>query len=753
MKNIVKYTVSLVLVLLMAIAPVAQVWADPGNPNDPDFDLTYYLMKQIEELTEANQQLTQQLNNSQGQPSATQRPAIYEPNVKLLSPQTVTVQPGETVTVDLTIKNIGTSVANNVLTQVSPGAESPFVVEFLDSTNNVRSISENNTHTMKLQITADGNAKPKTYDITLTHSYKDRNGNNRTGTDTLHIRVDGATSAPNVMLSGFKMDRTDVAPGDTFTLTTAIENMGDGAASMVQTTVEGLDPDYLYLVSDLNAAYFNKMNGKYSGTLRFTFAATPRARGAYKITFKLTYKDESGEAYENSYTYYVNVTAVGGDNGAFLDIRDLTSPSGTVGVDQNALISMQLFNSGGVPATNVEIKATAEDGKLVPKSLGTQQINSLEANTGKLLNFTFAPTAQAKSQSYYVCLHVEYDTGIVQPDGTVKRGSFDQYVAVNVDNPDAEDEKSDSGKTIKPKMIVAEYSVDPTIVKAGREFDLHLTFQNASNQKTVYGVKITLTALEATTGKGSVFTPVDGSNTFYVDEIAPKETVERTLRMYTVPDADPRSYNIAVSFEYQDEEYTDLKESEQLSINVKQLTRLETSGDPYIPESVPAGQPVSLWFSVINSGYVALSNVRVRVEGNFDTTEADIYIGNLGKGKYMGYEGRFYPNEPGDQHGEIIVYGEDDTGELVELRIPFDINVFEMAYEESAMEGGDRIDMFNPAGDMSGMVVENQTVWGKIGSFVKKPYFWGPLAGVVVAAVVFIIVRVRRKHKRIDFDE
>ena len=36
---------------------------------------------------------------------------------------------------------------------------------------------------------------------------------------------------------------------------------------------------------------------------------------------------------------------------------------------------------------------------------------------------------------------------------------------------------------------------------------------------------------------GSVFTPVDSSNTFYIDNIPPKGRVEKKITMFTVPDA------------------------------------------------------------------------------------------------------------------------------------------------------------------------------------------------------------------------
>lgn len=748
-KRITAFLLALVVMLPMALEVYA---TDPSTNNNvyekkylDQLEINYDLQLQILDLQNKINELNQQ-------PASTPRPQVYAPKVKLLSPQTVNMDGKDSLEVTITVKNIGTSTATSLLTQAVPAADAPLTAEFLNNSNTVNSITDNSVKDMTLRITADKNAEPGTYAINLTHAYKNKNSDNLTETDTLYVRITGAPKTPSLILRDFRIDKATVTPGEAFTLTASLENAGDGEARGVQTAIEGLDADKLYLTSDLNTAYYPTMAAKYTGTVHFTFMTTTRAKnGAYPLTFNITYKDEAGKEQKSTYTYYVNVLSGESEGKPILEIRDLNAPGGLTTVDQNAQISFQVFNNGTTPANHIKITAIPSDETaLVPKSANIQQINSLPAETGKVVSFSFAPTASAKTRSYVVGFRVEYETGSEKADGTAETVTFEQYASVNVSNPEEEKESETGAKFNKPKMIVSEYSVDPQIVRAGREFDLHLTFQNASGLKSVNNIKVTLTAIETTERKGSVFTPVGGSNTFYIDEIGPKGEVDQSLRMYAVPDADPRTYNIAVNFSYQDEDFNDYEEHEQISINVKQITRIETS-EPYIPELVPAFQQVSFGFNVINSGRVSLSNLRIRIDGNFDTSNADQYVGNLGKGNSIYCDGFFTAMEVGQQDGAIVVYGEDDTGEIVEYSRPFSINVYEMTYDEGMMDGGMVMDG-RPMPGMEG-AEEPTTVWGKVLDFIKKPYFWGPAAGLAVLIVVIVVVRIRRKNKRIDFDE
>ncbi len=198
--------------------------------------------KQIEELQRA-------LSNTPATPRPTPTP-VYEPLVKLLTPQTVEAKPGDSRDVVITLKNIGTSAAYNLLTQATP----PDLISavFIDNSNNADAIAENGSRSMTMTINVNSGVKPGTYSIKLDHYYKTKDLENRTSTDILTVYVGGsAVAAPNVTLSGFTSNKASILPGETVNITAAIDNLGDGDASQVQIAVSDLDTKNLILVSDL----------------------------------------------------------------------------------------------------------------------------------------------------------------------------------------------------------------------------------------------------------------------------------------------------------------------------------------------------------------------------------------------------------------------------------------------------------------------------------------------------------------------
>ena len=204
----------------------------------------------------------------------------------------------------------------------------------------------------------------------------------------------------------------------------------------------------------------------------------------------------------------------------------MQEPGGTYGVNQNFTVSFDLKNTGAVAAKDIVVTAEGVDSTaVVPKSASMKNIQSLAPGSSASLSFTFAGTSQSATQNQAIQFTVEYTSG-----GTAKT-TFKQYAGVNISNPSKEGEEN----TSKPKIIVSNYSCDPLI----------LTLMNTHKQKAVKNIKMYLTLAEETSSEtqksGNIFTPVNSSNTFYFDSIRPKGTVNKALRLYVVPEAQPKT--------------------------------------------------------------------------------------------------------------------------------------------------------------------------------------------------------------------
>jgi hypothetical protein len=265
---------------------------------------------------------------------------------------------------------------------------------------------------VKFRLTADAGAKPGFCSIDFKHSYRDKNSTNRETTDTMYVKISGPSAeSPNVVLSGIYAG--SIVPGNNFTVTAQLDNFGAGAASEVYISVEDLNvkSNDVYLINGANNLYFPELEGKYSGKVNISFGSVARADGDYPCVISLSYRGQGEEKpVEKKYPYSVLIKDPAEDSGdrAMIEIRGMSSPSGTVNVDQNATVTFEVFNAGAAAAENVKVSAFGyAENEIVPKSANIRQIAGIPAGAGEQLSFTFAPTAFSKSQSYTVGIKVE----------------------------------------------------------------------------------------------------------------------------------------------------------------------------------------------------------------------------------------------------------------------------------------------------------------------------------------------------------
>ena len=728
--------------------------------------------QQLAELFRQIADLERQLAEERNRPEASPTPApVFAPNPRLLSPQNIAIEPGETQDVTITQRNIGTHTASNVLTQAV--GDGPFTVEFLNNSNSVNSIGENRDATMTLRITADTTADPGTHTITLNNSFRNQARENMNTTDRLSVRIGGAVSAPNVRLGNFRMGGAvgtvaPIAPGQTFVVTAGVQNLGTASARDVQISLPNMDADTIFFTGDLNQAFFATMEGGYSGTVNFTFQTASRIdSGTYPIEFVVNFRDENGNAQDaETFTFFVNVHSDDDDALANLEIRGMTAPTGTVQVDQTATITFYLYNSGETEARNIRVEASPESAQaIVPVvTASTQSVSSLAPGESRQLTFHFSPREAAMTRSYAIGFNVQFEEGRGQ-DTTSH--SFEQFAAINVYNPSQEDD--DENRIQIPRIIVSSYSVYPRIPLAGQTFEMEVTFQNTSATRSVNNIVITLEALEAVRDQGTVFSPAEGSNTMFIDYIPPRGEVSRTMTWFTVPDASPRSYPLRVSFVYQDQDFREFSFEENLNINVQQVVRLEIS-EMRIPSNVMVGSGIFLDMQIMNTGMVQLRNMRVRVDGPFDTSEANMFISNIGPGAFRSYSGVIIPLEAGTLEGSFVVYGEDATGAVVEFLNDFTVEVMG-GFDDMGMgfdrefgmgdgfiigdvmfAGGGMIWEDGGFGDSWGDPWGEEEVAGFL-AFIQRTIVWISIVMAVIIITIVTIVIVRRKRNRIDFDD
>lgn len=588
------------------------------------------------------------------------------------------VEAGETTRVSIQLKNTGAGTAENVTVRASGAAGIiPYKLS-LSGGGNIGDIGMNGYKELKLTVTMDDVVQEASYPVTLEYTYNG-NGGHYTGSGTIYLKVKGYGREPDFLLDHMTLVPENLSPGETAELSGRVVNRGAQDMHQVELSLDNLTAEGISLVSGFSTKTASQI--PVGGEMPFHFplaASADMAAGNYPVTFKLKYQDDYGKAYEKTQEFYVNVGGVAGKK-ADLEIRNMNEPAGTYGVNQNFTVSFDLYNAGETTAKSIAVTAEPVDASaVVPKSSSRRTLKELAPGASAPFSFQFAGTAASTSQNYAIQFTVEYTSG-----GTATT-SFKQFAGVNVSNPDKDEENAS-----KPKIIVSNYVSDPLIVMAGDEFDLTMTLMNTHKEKAVKNIKMFLTLAEETSSEteksGNIFTPVNSSNTFYFDSIGPKSTVDKSLRLYVVPDAQPKTYTLTVNFEYEDGNGKEYTAQELLGINVKQVTQLQID-EFTIPDMVEVYEPVTVSFSYYNTGKVTLNNVMIKVEGNVDCQNKSTYIGNMESGYSDYFETTFSAMEPGETPVAIVISYEDPSGETVEERRELTFTATEPMMTDEEME-------------------------------------------------------------------
>ena len=713
--------------------------------------------------------LLRQLDEAKENPEV---PIPRKPIIVITSPLVIDIEAGKSKTVEFSLENLTGDSAKDVVSTFSFGATTGLSGAFKDRSNNISYMGSKAKKTLIFEITAHENAAEGFQTLTFNHRFLNDANEVATMESIISVRVSNGASG-GVSLKDINSSAASIVPGASFDLSAVVHNESNKTMKDVSVTIDGMSSDGIYLRNSTNVVDIASMTAGKKEPVSIGLTTNSKIKkGSYPLTLKLTYNDGSAMAQSKTYTYYVTVdNTVSNENAAEVIITDITYPNSTMGVGQEFSMSVTLKNISEYGAKNVKLSAMPTgDGAIVPKSTSISQIGQLAAGEEKQITFRFAATTSSKSQNYVIGFSVDYETGKEDDTGKNEVNTFIQYQGVNISNPEEDKKEDDEKKTSTPKIIVSSYKSDPIIVKAGQEFDLDMTFLNTSSEKAVKNIKVILSVEEEITSgperKGSVFTPVDSSNTFYIDRIDPKAEVDEHIRLYTLPDASPKNYIIKVRFEYEDADNNTYEAEESVGINVKQITRLDTS-EINIDQWGAMYQPIYVNFEFYNTGKVTLSNLMIKVEGNFEANQSSVYYGSFSPSSTDYYDNQIMPTEAGLQEGAIVITYEDDTGEVIEERKEFSVEV-----SEPMDMGGDR-------GMRLEMIMDEKTgemvpaIWNEKGELV--PAMWdengmlvpakrllstivkigiGVVAGfVVIAVAVAVILIKKKKQERIDIDE
>lgn len=321
-----------------------------------------------------------------------------------------------------------------------------------------------------------------------------------------------------------------------------------------------------------------------------------------------------------------------------------------------------------------------------------------------------------------------------------------QYETVS-NNEIAEENNSENTQSAirnQPKLIISDYDLDPSMVEAGKDFNLSFTLYNTNSENAIYNLKVTidqtLAAAPQTSGQnnanltsdGSVFTPIGRSNTFYVASLYPWEWTTKYIDMNVLPNANPGSYVVNLTMEYEDYWGNQYKTQESIGIPVTQEASVNFGKVKM--DDISMGVPSSVSVNLYNTGKDNLNTVMCRVKGDgFSVDEDERFIGNFNAGSQETFSFNLTPEKEGKIKGKIEVSYKDSTG-----KEHTDVKDFEKEVSQNFDQEG----MIDPeTGEMIGEAPVDSSP-----SLVASPFLWIGL--LVLVALIIALIRKKRKSKK-----
>lgn len=332
-------------------------------------------------------------------------------------------------------------------------------------------------------------------------------------------------------------------------------------------------------------------------------------------------------------------------------------------------------------------------------------------------------------------------------DNTLKliitQGNYNAIVTCKIDNatiiptkPD--DEKPDTETTAaQPYVIISSYSYGKGDLVAGETRNVTMTFRNTSKTMAVENMMVTMTLPDAMMLTSS-------SNSFYIESLAAEGTITKTVNVTVKPTAAAQSHSMTVDFTY---DYLDngirrnAKTTESISMPVLQVDRFTVTGID-LPQQIFIGEENNLSVNFVNKSRTDIYNLSAKLncEGLSNNGEEQ-YLGNLASGTTSSADFYITGNEKGELVGEVIITYEDTNMNQRTVSVPFTTQV--TSYEDVWGPSNPSVDPGMDPGTDPGMEEP-----------AGFPWFWVIGGVVVVAAGVFVYLKLRKNKKEsVEEDE
>jgi len=647
-----------------------------------------------------------------------------------------TFKAGEQVRFAIPVRNEGNQDAFDIYASLNASTDPsiyPFEIENMIPKVRSSMIHAGFSDDIALYLKVSPKAENKIYPLQINLEYKATNGsggNTYTETETIYVKIDNEIESPKVKIHRTNIVNDTLYSGETGEINLDIQNEGNATAKDIKVQLAGFSPTTMYLEGlNRDTQTLNSLEAKhFNNSTNFNVTVSPElATGIYNLDVIIEYKDAYDKTYKEQTKIYVPVEKKdANEEAAQLVIENTKYPTNEVAAETDFTVSFSLRNNSDQDAKN--IKVTVNGGtEILPKSMSIQSIAALKAGEVKPLSFTLFSRETTETKNYPIQITVEYETDTSNNKNNSSNGdknhSFTQYVGVLIKGKDEEKDK----QKMTPKLILENYAMDQSYAQAGVDFGLNISLLNTHSSEAIQNITVNFSA------EGDVFSPVNSSNTFYIDKVGAGQSIQRGLTLRPTIDAAFKTHNLHLDIKYEDSDGKAYETREVIGIPVMQEVQLEV-GQIELPPEAMMGNPIAISTQFYNTGRATIRNLTVRLEGEFDTIDRSIYFGNVEPGKNSYYDVTITPTQPGEVVGKVVFDFLDpiDQRHTIEREFSIALTEWQDPYMEGPMFPGEM-----PTGEMP--TESNKAIYFYIGG--------GVLALLVVG---FLIYKRRKRQKELE---
>ncbi len=542
-----------------------------------------------------------------------------------------------------------------------------------------------------LPVTILESATPGRRSLTANFTYKTPDGEAKTSTYNVSVNLSANTTyedTPKLVVdSVIVADSLD--PGDTFKIRLNLMNIGGKDAENVLVDVDSSSIDTTgilkgYYTDGISSA--DTVDVEEIKTVVIPLSVSKYATGGLKtIKLNVTYTDEKGNILSLTNTVYVDVKATATSGSTDIVISNVTQSPQQPEAGDKVVVTFDVKNKGSVTVKDLKISTEGlTSATFIPVlSEPYQYFEELEAGKAVQVKIPLIVSETIVEGVNTITVKYSYSGG----EGTAV------IPILNV--------KNDEVSISKPKIIVSKYYADVEELRAGAAFNFTFDLYNTNGRVAAKNITVTLSQAD------NIFSPTQGSNSFFIEKINPGETVSKTLEMKVKSDATTKAYplDITIDYEYDGAEPNpttgEIGESKTEKLNLQAVENARPVVDNVNVYSwegmVTAGNPAYLSFEFYNMGKSQLNNVIATVEGDFTKSDGNMYfIGNVAAGTSSYVEFEAIPNMEGTANGVLKITYEDSNGDTIDFTKEFTADVMGAPIIDPSMPGDGSGEVFNP---------------------------------------------------------